>query len=221
MSGGRGQAGQQISLAGQYVSTGPYELDKIKIEATRAAQWLVARINAGSAQIMLEAVFLHCPKACRAMQRECTIAGVVIGIISLGTKPANIVLSPTKDRRLAYRRWASSGETDRLAGYAHSTTEAREPLVKPTSDAEPLIDDGACLWGIFTFVSQLAPGAKRGELPRALCKPTTADGEVQALLSVVGALGQMAPEYTLWKLCASGSDANTFACLVRLALRCG
>ena len=28
-------------------------------------------------------------------------------------------------------------------------------------------------------------------------------------------------QFTLWKLCASGSDANTFACLVRLALRCG
>ena len=220
MEGQRGQAGNQISLAGEYQSTSPGQLEKIKIEATHAAEWLVARIK-GSEEIQLEAVFRQCPKACRAMQRDGTIAGVVIGIISFGTKPANIVLSPTKDRRLAYRRWVSSGETGRLQGYAHSTTEARERLANPTSDAEVLVDDGACIWGIYMLPSQLAPGAKRGELPRALCKPTTADGEVHALHSVVGSLGQMAPEYTLWKLCASGSDANTFACLVRLALRCG
>ena len=220
MEGHRGQAGEQISLAGEYESTSAGQLEKIKIEATRAVEWLVARIT-GSEQIQLEAVFRQCPKACHAMQRDATIAHIVIGIISLGAKASNIVLSPTRDRRLAYRRWVSSGETGRLQGYAHSTTEAREPLANPTSDAEVLVDDGACLWGIYMIPSQLAPGAKRGELPRALCKPTTADGEVHALHSVVGSLGQMAPEYTLWKLCASGSDANTFACLVRLALRCG
>ena len=220
MEGHRGQAGTQISLAGEYQSTSARQLEKIKDEATSAAEWLVAHIQ-GRQEIQLEAVFRLCPKAVRAMQRDGTIAGVVIGIISSGTKPANIVLSPTRDRRLAYRRWVSSGEAGRLQGYAHSTTEAREPLANPTSDDGRLVDDGACIWGIYMIPQQLGLGAKTGELPRALCKPTSADGEVQALHSVVGALGQMAPEYTLWKLCASGSDANTFACLVRLALRCG
>ena len=130
MEGHRGQAGTQISLAGEYQSTSARQLDKIKDEATSAAEWLVAHIQ-GRQEIQLEAVFRLCPKAVRAMQRDGTIAGVVIGIIGSGTKPANIVLSPTRDRRLAYRRWVSSGETGRLQGYAHSTTEAREPLANP------------------------------------------------------------------------------------------
>ena len=96
------------------------------------------------------------------MQRDATIAAVVIGIISLGAKAANIVLSPTRDRRLAYRRWVSSGEAGRLQGYAHSTTEAREPLANPTSDDERLVDDGACIWGIYMIPQPARPRRQNG-----------------------------------------------------------
>ena len=96
------------------------------------------------------------------MQRDATIAHIVIGIVNLGAKASNIVLSPTRDRRLAYRRWVSSGETGRLQGYAHSTTEAREPLANPTSDDEVLVDDGACLWGIYMIPQPARPRRQNG-----------------------------------------------------------
>ena len=83
MEGRRGQAGEQISLAGEYESTSAGQLEKIKIEATRAVEWLVAHIP-GSQEIQLEAVFRQYPKAVRAMQRDATIVHIVIGIVNLG-----------------------------------------------------------------------------------------------------------------------------------------
>ena len=52
MEGHRGQAGEQISLAGHYESTPAGRLAQIKIEATRAVKWLVDCIP-GSEQIKL------------------------------------------------------------------------------------------------------------------------------------------------------------------------
>jgi hypothetical protein len=122
-------------------------------------------------------------------------------MLNEGAKASNIVLLPASGRQMAYRRWVSSGEAGRLQGYNHSTTEAGEPLEDLMRIDKVLIDDAGNLWGIYMLPIQLGPGAKRGELPRALCKPTTADGEVDALYSIVGSLG-MAPEYTLWRLCS-------------------
>ena len=220
MEGHRGQAGEQISLAGLYESTPAKLLAQIKIEATRAFKWLVERIT-GSGMIKLEDVIRQCPKAVDAMQRDANIPNIVIGMLNEGAKASNIVLLPASGRQMAYRRWVSSGEAGRLQGYDHSTTEAGEPLEDPTLILKVLVDDAGNIWGIYMLPSQLGPGAKSGELPRALCKPTTADGEVDALYSIVGSLNAMAPNYSLWRLCGSGSDANIFACLVRLALRCG
>ena len=178
MEGHRGQAGEQISLAGHYESTPAKLVAQIKIEATRAVKWLVDRIT-GSGQIKLEAVLRQCPKACDAMQRDANIANIVIGMLNEGAKASNLVLSQASGRQgLAYRRWVSSGEAGRLQGYDHSTTEDGDPLEDPRLIDKVLVDDGAGLWGIYMIPSQVRPGAKMGELPRPLCKPTTADGEV-------------------------------------------
>ena len=218
---GRGQAGDQISVGGHYEGTPAALFERIKIEATRAVAWLVNRMQ-GCASVELEQVLLQCPRACEGMQRDAHIASILIGMLNQGAKAANLVLSQSRGRQgLAYRRWVSLGEAGRLEGHDHSTTEGGDPPEDPRLDHVLPIDDGAGLWGIYMITSQVRPGAKMGELPRPLCKPTIADGEGDALYSIVGSLEQMAPEYTLWKLCASGSDANTFACLVRLALRCG
>ena len=134
MEGHRGQAGDQISLAGQYESTPAGLLEQIKIEATRAVKWLVDRIT-GSGQIKLEAVLRQCPKACDAMQRDANIANIVIGMLNEGAKASNLVLSQASGRQgLAYRRWVSSGEAGRLQGYDHSTTEDGDPLEDPRLD---------------------------------------------------------------------------------------
>ena len=128
MEGHRGQAGEQISLAGHYESTPAGRLAQIKIEATLAVRWLVERIK-GSGQIQLEAVLRQCPKALDTMQRDANIATIVIGMLNEGAKASNIVLSRASGRQgMAYRRWVSSGEAGRLQGYDHSTTEAGEPL---------------------------------------------------------------------------------------------
>ena len=222
MEGGqRGQAVKQISLAGRYESTTPKQMEAIKIETTAAVQWLVDRMP-GCVEVNLEQVLRQCPKACHAMMRDAILMNVVVGMLNAGAKAANLVLSQGQGHLgMAYRRPVSLGEAGRLQGYDHTTTEDGAPLEDPGVIDKKLVDDGANIWGICLMPSQLAPGAKLGELPRSLCKPTTAGGETDALYSIVGNLEQMAPEYTLWKLCASGSDANTFACLVRLTLRCG
>ena len=98
MEGHRGQAGEQISLAGQYESTPAGRLAQIKIEATRAVKWLVDRIT-GSGQIQLEAVLRQCPKAVDAMQRDANIANIVIGMLNEGAKASNIVLSQASGRQ--------------------------------------------------------------------------------------------------------------------------
>jgi hypothetical protein len=101
MEGHRGQAGEQISLAGHYESTPPKLVAQIKIEATRAVKWLVDCIT-GSGQIKLEAVLRRCPKACDAMQRDANIANIVIGMLNERAKASNI-------RPAAAKGWLTVG----------------------------------------------------------------------------------------------------------------
>ena len=182
--------------------------------------WLQWRLRS-CREVNLDEVMRQCPSAHAAMQKKPGLLSVVLGMISSEAKASNIVLTRVSDR-LAFRRYSSLGEAARLEGFAEvASTEEGELKEDPAAAVKKLIDYVANVWGIQLLPSQQVTGAKKGEVPRALTKLTTADGELKALHSILGSLEVMARGYTLHRLCASGTDANIFACLVRLALRCG
>ena len=171
-------------------------------------------------EVSLDAVILKCPLAHEALRQRPSMMRMVLGMINELACVSNVGLSRV-DGRLAYRQISRLGEAARLSGLLQGVSTEEGEVPEDRAAVDKLIDDVANTWGIRLLPSQRLTGAKKGEVPRAVPRPTSSDGELIALHSILGSIEVMAPGYTLHKLCASGTDANIFACLVRLALRCG
>ena len=75
---------------------------------------------------------------------------------------------------MAYRQISSLGEAARLQGLLQgASTEEGELPEDPAAAVNKLIDDVANVWGIQLLPSQQVTGAKKGEVPRAVPRPTS------------------------------------------------
>jgi hypothetical protein len=220
MDGARRGAGKQISVGDTYQSTTGGCWAEMKEEVKHMVPWMVHMLTRDQ-EVSLDAVIAKCPRARQALDERPGMMKFLLAMINELACASNVGLSRVEGR-LAYRRIERRGEASRLAGLLDGvTTEEGEEPGDLAAAVKQLIDDLANLWGIKLLPSQQVTGAKKGEVPRAMPKPTSSESELIALYSILGSLDVMAPGYTLHKLCMSGTDANIFACLVRLALRCG
>ena len=183
MEGPRRVSGSQISLAPFYQSTTNERLAQIKKEVAAVAPWLLQQLR-DCQEVSLDAVIRLCPCAHEAMKQNPNVLRVVLGMINKRAYESNVGL-PREGDILAYRRISQSGEGARLAGLlAGPSTEEGELPEDRGAAINRLIDDVANVWGIQLLPSQRVNGAKKGEVPRALPRPTSSDGELMALLLV-------------------------------------
>ena len=163
----------------------------------------------------------QCPLASSASVVDQRTNAFIYGMLQELTKAKNLVLARGLKGVLTYRQHVNTGMASRLDGMVGASAEEGEGEEDPGAASKLPIDDGANIWGIQLNDGQQDGRHKKGELPRAVPKPATAEKEIQALYSILGSLQSMTPGYTLMWLTASGGDANQYALLVSLVLRCG